>query len=53
MSDDVGYVKKGVKGRTCAACKHYEPDTENRKVGKCMGHNVEAKASCKYFDPKK
>jgi len=52
MSNDVGYVKDGPKGKTCADCKHYEEEVENPDIGKCMGHEVGAKASCKYFEPK-
>jgi hypothetical protein len=52
MSGDVNYKKNGPKGRTCADCKHYEADKMNAKIGKCMGQDVEADATCDLFEPK-
>jgi len=46
MADDVGYVTKGPPGHQCADCQHYEPDTDDPSVGKCMGEDVESGASC-------
>lgn len=51
MSNDVGYVEKGPEGKTCSACKHFEPDASDSTRGKCMGHEVAASASCNYFEP--
>ena len=51
MGDEVGYVERGLEGRTCSACKHYTPDENNSAVGKCMGHDVAASAGCNYFEP--
>jgi hypothetical protein len=50
MTDDVGYVDSGPAGKTCSDCKNYEPDAANPSVGKCMGHDVTASASCNYFE---
>lgn len=52
MSDDVGYVENGPEGKTCSVCKNFVPDANNSAVGKCMGHDVTASASCNYFEPK-
>jgi len=52
MSDDVGYVENGPKGKTCADCKNFEPDANDSTTGKCSGHDVSASASCNYFEPK-
>ena len=52
MSDDVGYVEKGPKGKTCSDCKNFNPDPNDSIVGECMGEAVSASASCNYFEPK-
>lgn len=52
MGNDIQYRKKGPRGRTCADCKHYEAESENRKTGKCMGQDVEEEATCNFFEPK-
>ncbi len=52
MTDDVGYVDPGPEGTMCAACDNYIPDPDNPAVGKCMGQDVVATASCNYFQPK-
>ena len=51
MADDVGYVNPGPEGKTCADCKNYTPSEDNPGVGKCQGYDVEATASCNYFEP--
>ena len=52
MADDVGYVVDGPKDKTCADCKSYEPSTVNPEVGACAGFDVQASASCNYFERK-
>jgi hypothetical protein len=52
MSDDVGYVENGPEGKTCSVCKNFEPNSDNAALGKCMGYDVFASASCNYFESK-
>lgn len=49
---EVKYVPEGESGRTCADCKLFEPAAEDPSKGKCMGHDVEAKGSCNFFQGK-
>ena len=50
MADDVGYVVSGPPGKQCADCKNYEPSEQDPAVGKCAGFDVQATASCNYFE---
>jgi hypothetical protein len=50
MADDVGYVTQGPEGKTCADCTHFEPSPDDPAVGKCAGYDVQASASCNYFE---
>lgn len=50
VADDVGYVAQGPAGKTCADCKNYEPSPGNPEVSKCAGFDVQASASCNYFE---
>ena len=52
MVDDVGYAAEGPQGKTCADCKNYEPSRDNPHVGTCAGFEVQASASCNYFEKK-
>jgi hypothetical protein len=47
---DVKYTDRGKKGKTCADCKHFQPEGDG--LGKCFGHEVSAKGSCNMFEPK-
>ena len=51
-ADDVGYVLTGPVSEPSADCKRYEPSPENPDVGKCMGFDVQASASCNYLEKK-
>jgi hypothetical protein len=52
MSDDVGYVENGPEGKTCADCKHFKPNADDKTMGTCSGYDVSAFASCNYFELK-
>jgi hypothetical protein len=52
MSDDVGYVENGPEGKTCADCKHFKPNADDKTTGTCSGYDVSAFASCNYFELK-
>lgn len=54
MADDVQYQPVSPDPqKACQNCKHFESDeSTDNKVGKCFGHEVEAQATCKYFESK-
>ena len=52
MADEVGYVNPGPEGRRCADCANYKPSEGNPDVGTCQGYDVQATASCNYYEAK-
>jgi len=53
MSDNVQYKKVAPDpAKSCTNCKHYQASAEDEKIGECFGHQVQAQATCEYFETK-